>query len=215
MPALSDSGQLPAVRSLPVPSSSSSRFGTSALRRVQSQHLKVSMLSLTDFGLPGHQYSITNASREEWLLFCNQCHVSTINYSENSDFSDLTRRDFANAQMFTGCMALCHDPRAESRFLLVPARVVMPMCIDLAMEGRWDIALCCPACHEEQDFRKIFLAGDDPFRGIDGRGYVQGCCRCEHLLLGYHPGRVFSQEQLNTHIDVDECTDDDNIFERA
>lgn len=212
MSALSDSGQMPIVQQAhfvsPTPSFSS--FDCSILHQVSSQYLKESILAETNFGLPDDQHGLIGATLEEWLLFCNQCYANVIGYSENPAFPDLSRRDFANAQMRAGCMVLCHNPDANAaKYLLAPAKITVSTCTSLAQEGHWNTALCCAECHVQQDFTEIFFAGDDPFAGKKGRRRALGCCRLR-LLPDYYPGRWFSSQQLDTHDDDDDdCIDKD------
>lgn len=218
MSVMSDSGQLPAVQiQVPILSVFPASSPSFALRQVSRQFLKESALAETNFGLPDHhQYSLTKATKEEWLLFCNQCHANTIGYTEGGAYPALSRRDFANTQMRSGCMILCYNPNAKTQLLLVPARIAILTCADLARQEQWCTALCCAECHAQQDFRRVFFASNNPFAGLKERRHAHVCCRCEKLLPEWYPGRVFGVHELRTHEictlddDDEECIDDDS-----
>lgn len=185
---------LPALQSNPI---SPLPVSPPALLQAPSQCLKESMLSLTSFGLPGHQHSLTRSTLEEWLLFCNQCHANVLGYSEGGAYPALSRRDFANTQMRSGSMVLLLEGNG---YLLVPSRTCVLNCSDLALEGLWDTALCCNACHDmDHDSIEFFLTNHDFMEGKRGKRSARTCCRAERLVDDFYPGRVFLPRDLDTH----------------
>lgn len=194
---------LPALQSNPI---SPLPISPSALlRQAPNQYLKESMLSSTSFGLPGHQHSLTRATLEEWLLFCNQCHCNVIGYSEGGAYPALSRRDFANAQMRSGSMILF---LTDNGYLLAPAKIAVLTCADLARELLWDTALCCPECHDlHHDSIEFFLTNHDFMEGKRGKRSARGCCRAERLVNDFYVGKVFSPGDLDTHGDDDDSDD--------
>lgn len=187
---------LPALQSNPI---SPLPISPPALLQAPSQCLKESMFSLTTFGFPGHhQHSLTRATLEEWLLFCNQCHASVLGYSESGAYPALSRRDFANAQMRSEHMVLFLTD--NDCYLLAPAKIAVLTCADLAHEDLWDTALCCAECHDAgHDSIEFFLTSHDFMEGKRGKRSARGCCRCEQLINDFYPGRVFSSRDLDTH----------------
>lgn len=179
---------------------------TTLLRQAPNQYLKESMLSSTSFGLPGHQYSMTMSTLEEWLLFCNQCHSNVLCYTEGGAYPALSRRDFANAQMRAEHMVLL---LADNGYLLAPAKIAVLTCADLARERLWDQALCCPECHAMgHDSMEFFLTNHDFMEGKRGKRSARGCCRCERLVNDFYVGRVFSPGDTDTHGWDDDDSDD-------
>ena len=197
----------------PLPAVASDWSSPSVLRQAPSQVLKEPMLAQTSFKLNFHgldfQRSLTEASLEEFLLFCNQCNASAIDYSEGGAYPALSRRDFANAQMIAGKMLLLlagNEADGQARYILVSSKVKTHVltCSDLAV-SEWGKHLCCGTCHEDHDFFDCHLASDnEPLEGKKGRRRAILCCRAERLVDEYYPGRVFSDEELATH-DIEDC----------
>jgi hypothetical protein len=193
--SLQETLHLPAIRSNPI--SPMPAMGPT-WQAAAVQHLGYEHLDRTFFGTPEKYGAINDLSLRSWLTFLEQAQVSTEGYSESKRVPGLMRCHTTNEQIKCGKLQLFTD---GARYLIAPASKAAhaPMCTDLAAQGAWSVDLCCPICHSEKSFMEFPLAGSDPLAGKQGKRWVLGCCRAEQLMPDYHPGQVYSSEQLRTH----------------